>query len=48
MFRSHFTADLQQKLYAAENTVLADTLFTFPSGVFQLGSGLWLAWYENA
>lgn len=47
MFRSHFTADLKQKLYAAENTVLADTLFTLPSGAFQLGSGLWLAWYAG-
>ena len=27
---------------AAEQTVLADWLFTLPSGIFQLASGLWL------
>lgn len=44
MFRSHFTSDLRQKFYAASNTVLADKLFTLPAGLFQLGSGIWLAW----
>lgn len=47
MFRSHFTDDLQQKLFAAQNTVLADTLFTLPAGLVQLGSGIWLAWYAG-
>ncbi|RLU01677.1 MAG: DUF2269 domain-containing protein [Ketobacter sp.] len=42
MFRSHFTPDLQQKLYATSTTVLADKLFTLPAGLLQLGTGLWL------
>ena len=43
MFRARFTADLNQRLYAARNTVLADTLFTFPAGMAQPLSGVWLA-----
>ena len=42
MFRSHFTDDVQEKLYAARNTVLADYLFTFPAAVIQPLTGLWL------
>lgn len=42
MFRSYFTDDLHQKLYAAENTVLADYLFTFPAVIVQPLTGLWL------
>ena len=40
MFRSWFTDDLQEKLYAARNTVLADYLFTFPAVIIQPLSGL--------
>lgn len=42
MLRSHFTASLQEKLYAARNTVLADALFTLPAVIIQPLSGLWL------
>ncbi|MEC8812529.1 MAG: DUF2269 domain-containing protein [Pseudomonadota bacterium] len=34
MFRSWFTDDIQEKLYATRNTVLADYLFTFPAVVW--------------
>ncbi len=44
MFRSMFSDDLQQKLYAARNTVLADYLFTLPAAIFQPLSGAWLVW----
>jgi len=40
MFRSWFTDNLQEKLYAARNTVLADYLFTFPAVVMQPLSGI--------
>lgn len=40
MFRSWFTDNLQEKLYAAKNTVLADYLFTFPAVVMQPLSGI--------
>lgn len=42
MLRSHFTASLEEKHYAARNTVLADTLFTLPAVILQPVSGLWL------
>ncbi len=44
MFRSYFTDDIDEKLYAARNTVLADYLFTFPAVVIQPISGAWLVW----
>lgn len=40
MFRSAFTDDLQQKLFAARNTVLADCLFTLPAVIIQPLSGI--------
>ena len=40
MFRSWFTDNLQEKLYASRNTVLADYLFTFPAVVIQPLSGI--------
>ncbi|MCD8497047.1 MAG: DUF2269 domain-containing protein [Alphaproteobacteria bacterium] len=40
MFRSLFTDNVQEKFYAARNTVLADTIFTFPAVVIQPLSGI--------
>lgn len=40
MFRSWFTQNLQEKLYASKNTVLADYLFTFPAVILQPLSGI--------
>jgi len=40
MIRSWFTADIQNKLYAAKNTVLADTLLTLPAVIIQPVSGI--------
>jgi uncharacterized membrane protein len=42
MFCSYFTDDLQQKLYAARTTVLADYVFTLPAVIVQPLTGLWL------
>lgn len=42
MFRSYFTQDLTQKLYAAQNTVLADYMFTLPAVIIQPATGLGL------
>lgn len=42
MFRSHFTANVHEKLYAVKNTVLADYLFTFPAVIIQPFTGFWL------
>lgn len=39
MLRSWFTSSLQEKLYVARNTVLADYLFTFPAVILQPLSG---------
>ena len=39
MFRSYFTDNIQEKFYAARNTVLADYLFTFPAAIIQPVSG---------
>lgn len=44
MFRSFFTNDLHEKLYAARSTVVADYLFTFPAAIVQPITGLWLVW----
>lgn len=40
MLRSRFTDNLQEKLYASKNTVLADYLFTLPSVIIQPLSGI--------
>ncbi|MGH1487342.1 MAG: DUF2269 family protein [Cellvibrionaceae bacterium] len=42
MFRSYFTDNLHEKLYAARNTVLADYCFTFPAVIIQPLTGIWL------
>ncbi|PPC97531.1 MAG: DUF2269 domain-containing protein [Methylotenera sp.] len=44
MFRSYFTDNLQEKLYAAKGTVIADYVFTFPAVITQLVTGVWLVW----
>jgi len=44
MFRSHFTNNVHEKLYAARNTVLADYIFTLPAVIIQPLSGAWLVW----
>lgn len=44
MFRSRYTAHLQEKLYAARNTVLADYLFTLPAVIVQPLSGFALVY----
>ena len=45
MFRSHFTNDANEKLYAARNTVIADYLFTLPAVILQPITGFWLVLY---
>ena len=40
MFRSYFTQNLYEKLYAAQNTVLADYVFTFPAVIIQPLTGI--------
>jgi len=47
MFRSYFTDDLQEKLYASRNTVLADYIFTFPAVIVQPLTGFWLVWQSG-
>jgi len=47
MFRSHFTNDIHEKLYAARNTVLADMIFTLPAVVLQPLTGAWLIWQSG-
>lgn len=42
MFRSHFTTNINEKLYAVKNTVLADYIFTFPAIIVQPITGIWL------
>jgi len=44
MFRSWFTDDLHEKLFALRTTVLADYLFTAPAAVLQPATGAWLIW----
>jgi uncharacterized membrane protein len=44
MFRSRFTRDAREKLYAARTTVLADYIFTAPAAVLQPLTGAWLIW----
>ncbi|MGB1800166.1 MAG: DUF2269 family protein [Gammaproteobacteria bacterium] len=40
MFRSMSTDNLQEKYYAARNTVLADSIFTLPAVIIQPISGI--------
>ena len=47
MFRSHFTDDLHEKLYAVRNTVLADYIFTLPAVIIQPLTGVWLIWQSG-
>jgi len=47
MVRSHFTDNIDEKLYAASNTVLADYCFTLPAVILQPLSGAWLIWYSG-
>lgn len=44
MFRSRFSDNLHERLYAASNTVMADYLFTLPAVIVQPLSGVWLVW----
>ncbi len=44
MLRSYFINDINQKLYAARNTVLADYIFTLPAVIVQPITGAWLIW----
>lgn len=44
MWRSAFTDDLHEKLFAAKTTVLADTCFTLPAVIIQPISGVALIW----
>ncbi len=49
MFRSYFAKSLDEKMYAARNTVLADYLFTLPAVVMQPLSGaalIYMAGYD--
>ncbi len=47
MIRSYFTEDLQEKLYASHNTVLADYIFTLPAIIAQPLTGFWLVWHSG-
>lgn len=42
MLCSHFTDNLQEKFFAARNTVLMDYLFTAPAVIIQPLTGFWL------
>jgi uncharacterized membrane protein len=42
MLCSHFTNNIQEKFFAARNTVLADYLFTAPAVILQPLTGIWL------
>ena len=42
MLCSHFSKDIQAKLYAARMTVTADNCFTLPAAIIQPLSGAWL------
>ncbi len=42
MYRSKETTDLHEKYYAAQNTVLADFIFTVPAVIIQPLTGIWL------
>jgi uncharacterized membrane protein len=44
MLRSYFTDNIQEKLYAARGTVLADYIFTLPAVIIQPATGFWLVW----
>lgn len=47
MFSSLFTDHLQEKLYAARNTIIADYIFTLPAVIVQPLSGAWLIWQSG-
>jgi uncharacterized membrane protein len=47
MFRSWFTDDLHERLYALRTTVLADYLFTAPATIIQPLTGAWLIWNDG-
>ncbi len=47
MFRSYFTDNIREKMYASKNTVLADYLFTLPAVIIQPLSGAWLVWQSG-
>jgi len=47
MFRSWFTRDLHEKIFALRTTVLADYLFTAPAAVLQPATGAWLIWNDG-
>lgn len=42
MFRSYFTDNIHEKLYAIRGTVIADYLFTLPAVILQPATGIWL------
>lgn len=44
MLGSHFTDNPREKFFAAQNTALADTLFTLPAVIVQPSTDLWLVW----
>jgi uncharacterized membrane protein len=44
MLRSYYADNLQQKLFAAKETVIADFTFTLPAVIIQAFSGAWLVW----
>ncbi len=49
MYRSLFTDNINERLYAAKNTVIADYIFTLPAGIMQPISGvalIWIAGYD--
>ena len=47
MFRSYFTKNLHEKLYAARGTVIADYIFILPAVIVQPLTGLWLVWQSG-
>ncbi len=44
MYRSRWTDDLSQKLFAIRTTVIADCIFTAPAAILQPTTGAWLVW----
>ncbi len=44
MLRSWSSSDINEKHFAARNTVLADYLFTAPAVIVQPATGAWLIW----
>jgi uncharacterized membrane protein len=47
MFRSWFTENMHEKVFALRTTVLADYLFTAPAIIIQQLTGAWLIWYDG-